>query len=57
MLGSEAEEALQAAVYDGAASNSRQGGPAHVLQGCLEQPFSELRIASYRQACSPWLGQ
>ena len=45
---SAAEEALKAAVYDGAASSSHQGGPAHVLLAYLEQPFTDLRIAAYR---------
>ena len=58
---SAAEEALKAAVYDGAASSSHQGGPAHVLLAYLEQPFTDLRIAAYRscpcmkqcQRCEP----
>ncbi len=45
-----AEEALKAAVYDGASSSSHPGGPAHVLLAYLDQPFTDLRIAAYRQA-------
>lgn len=48
VVSSAAEEALKAAVYDGAACSSHQGGPAHVLLAYLEQPFTDLRIAAYR---------
>jgi len=48
MVSSIAEEALKAAVYDGAASSSHQGGPAHVLLAYLEPPFTDLRVAAYR---------
>ena len=51
VLTSAAEEALKSAVYDGASSSSHRGGPAHVLLAYLEQPFTDLRIATYRQAC------
>ncbi|DBA70859.1 TPA: hypothetical protein ACH3X2_011627 [Trebouxia sp. C0005] len=50
VVSSAAEEALKAAVYDGAACSSHQGGPAHVLLAYLEQPFTDLRIAAYRLA-------
>ncbi len=61
VVSSAAEEALKAAVYNGAASSSHQGGPAHVLLAYLEQPFTDLRIAAYRscrcmhpcQCCEP----
>ncbi len=50
VVSSAAEEALKAGVYDGAASSSHQGGPAHVLLAYLEQPFTDLRIATYRSS-------
>lgn len=43
-----AEESLKTAIYDGALSGGRQGGPAQALLGFLEQPFTDLRVAAYR---------
>ena len=45
-----AEESLKTAIYDGALSGGRQGGPAQALLGFLEQPFTDLRVAAYRYA-------
>ena len=50
LLSTAAEEALQAAVYEGATFSSHKGGPAEVLMGLLQQPFLELKVAAYRQA-------
>lgn len=47
-----AEEALKAAVYEGAAFSSNKGGLADVLIGLLQQPFLDLKVAAYRQVCS-----
>ena len=48
LLSPAAEEALRAAVYEGAAFSSHKGGPAEVLMGHLQQPFLDLRVAAYR---------
>ena len=50
VLSTSAEECLKAAVYDGAYSGSSRAGPAQVLLGFLQQPFTDLRIATYRHA-------
>lgn len=50
VLSPSAEEGLKAAVYDGACSGSSRAGPAQVLLGFLQQPFTDLRIATYRHA-------
>ena len=52
VLSTSAEECLKAAVYDGAYSGSGQAGPAQVLLGFLQQPFTDLRIATYRHSPS-----
>lgn len=49
LVSTPAEEALRAAVYEGAAFSSHNGGPAEVLMGLLQQPFLELKVAAYRQ--------
>lgn len=48
LLSPAAEEALRAAVYEGAAFSSHKAGPAEVLMGQLQQPFMDLRVAAYR---------
>lgn len=48
VLSASAEDSLKAAVYDGAYSGSSKAQPALVLLGFLRQPFTDLRIATYR---------
>ena len=54
LLTTSAEDCLKAAVYDGAYSGSGRAGPAQVILGFLQQPFTDLRVATYRSKPFPY---